>query len=292
MIPFFIIMTEKALDSCGPAGDFERLGRSNGGRFWYARDFMAVLGYESFPAFQKAINKAIGTCTTLEIPVVENFMQVERDVEGVPCADYKLTRFACYLIAMNGDTGKQQVAAAQAYFAGMAEVVRRIIEDSENVERVQIRDEITGREKSLGGVAKSAGVVSERYGLFQNAGYRGMYNMDYARLRAYKGVDASRSLLDFMGKQELAANLFRITETEAKIRKEGVRGQFALETAAEGVGRRVRNTMIETSGTYPEQLPITDDIRTVRSGLKKAHREFKKIDKPKKRLIPPSKPAI
>jgi len=183
---------------------------------------------------------------------------------------------------MNGDTGKPEVARAQAYFAAMVEVVRQIISNADDVARVQIRDEITHRERSLSGVAKQAGVLEERYGLFHNAGYRGMYNMDYSRLREYKGVDPTRSLLDFMGKQELAANLFRVTETEAKIRNEGVRGQIDLENAAHSVGRQVRQTMIATSGTHPENLPVAEDIRTVRSGLKKASREFKKIDKPKK----------
>jgi DNA-damage-inducible protein D len=280
MLPFFVLMNDLMHNPRAPGAQLEALAQERDGRrFWYARDLMAALGYESYSTFQKAINRGIGTCTTLDIPVAENFIQVQRLIDGDECADFELTRFACYLVAMNGDTQKPEVARAQAYFVAMAEVVRQIIASAENVERVQIRDEITQRERSLSGVAKSAGVIAERYGLFHNAGYRGMYNMDYTRLREYKGVDPSRSLLDFMGKQELAANLFRVTETEAKIKNEGVRGQPALERAAHDVGHRVRQTMIDTSGTYPENLAVAEDIKSVRSGLKKASREMKKIDK-------------
>jgi DNA-damage-inducible protein D len=262
--------------------EFERLGQANGNRFWYARDFMRLLGYDNFTSFKKAINKAIGTCTTLGIAVVDNFTQVQRTIGGITCEDFKLSRFSCYLVAMNGNTSNPEVASAQAYFAAAAEAVRQYIQNVDNVERVQIRDEMIDRERSLGGVVKSSGVSMEMYGLFHNAGYRGMYNMDYRKLRDFKGVDASRSLLDFMGKQELAANLFRITETEAKIRNEGVKGQVRLENAAHEVGKRVRNTMKETSGTYPEHLPIAEDIRDVRKGLKKASRIFEKLDGKKK----------
>jgi DNA-damage-inducible protein D len=264
--------------------EFERLGQANGNRYWYARDFMRLLGYDNFTSFKKAINKAIGTCTTLGIAVVDNFSQVQRTINGVACEDYKLSRFSCYLVAMNGNTSNPEVASAQAYFAAAAEAVRQYIQNAENVERVQIRDEMTDRERSLSGVAKSAGVSTEMYGLFHNAGYRGMYNKDYRELKNFKGVDASRSLLDFMGKQELAANLFRITETEAKIRNEGVRGQVRLENAAHEVGKRVRNTMKETSGTYPENLPIAGDIKDVRKGLKQTSRIFEKLDGKKKKV--------
>lgn len=270
-------MSEITIDDTGPSRSFEEIGEENGG-FWYARQFMGLMGYETFTAFQKAIGRAIAICTTLEISAAENFAQVQREVGGVKCDDYKLTRFACYLVAMNGDPNKPQVSAAQVYFASMAEAVRQVCSNPDSVVRVQIRDEITQRERSLSGVANAAGVIAERYGLFQNAGYRGMYNMDYSRLRDFKGVDGKRSLLDFMGKQEMAANLFRISETEAKIRNEHVRGQVALENAAESVGRTVRNTMQKTSGTSPEHLPIAADIKKVRSGLKKANRELKKID--------------
>jgi DNA-damage-inducible protein D len=258
---------------------FELAGKTNGGRHWSARNLAEMLGYENFSTFNKAINKAIGVCTTLGISVSENFKQIDEIVDGVSEHDFELTRFACYLTAMNADIGKSQVAKAQAYFAALADAVQEYIQNAENVERVQIRDDVSDRERSLSGVAKQAGLIPQKYGLFHNAGYRGMYNMDYAKLRARKGVDPSRSVLDFMGKQELAAQLFRLTETEAKIKNERVKGQQALENAAHQVGRKVRQTMIETSGTYPENLPIAKDIKHVRSALKQTNRQMVKLDR-------------
>ena len=259
--------------------NFETFGRANGATFWYASDLMRMLGYQTLASFRNAINRAMTACASLNIPVSENFRDEKRNVDGKVQIDWKLSRFACYLTAMNGDTKKPMVAKAQAYFATMAEGIRRYIQSVEDVERVAIRDDISEREKSLSGVAKSAGVTM--YGYFQNAGYRGMYNCNINDLRRIKGVPASRSPLDFMGKQELAANLFRITETEAKIANEGIRGQQRCESAATEVGRAVRRTMINTSGTRPETLAPADDLRDVQKGLKEAHREFKQIDMPK-----------
>lgn len=261
--------------------NFEDFGHENGGLKWFARDLMQMLGYESFTAFENAINKAIQACATLKIPILDNFVQVQREIDGRQVRDYKLSRFACYLTTMNGDVKKPQVAKAQAYFAAMAETVRRHLQDVEGVERLLIREEISERETSLADVAKSAGV--EHYPFFQNAGYRGLYNMNLGELRAHKGVDKRDCLLDFMGKEELAANLFRITQTEAKIRADQIRGQKALEDTAFAVGRKVRRTMYEISGTRPEHLRIAEDISLVKKGLKKAHKEFVKIDSPKRR---------
>lgn len=262
--------------------NFEDFGQINGGRKWYARDLMVMLGYESFSSFENAINKAIQACTTLKIPILENFTQIERELEGKATRDYKLSRFACYLTAMNGDTKKPQVARAQAYFAAMAETIQQHIQNAESVERLLIRDDISERERSLAGVAKGAGV--QYYSFFQNEGYRGMYNMTLGRLKAYKGVDSKACLLDFMGKEELAANLFRITQTEAKIKTERVRGQQALEAVAYQVGRKVRRTMEEISGTRPENLAPAQDIAAVKKGLKQAQKEFAKIDKTTKSI--------
>lgn len=259
---------------------FDKLCRKNGFTYWYARDFMEMLGYQTFASFQKAVHKAIAACTTLGIDVIDNFQQVEREINGKRERDYKLSRFACYLTAMNGDSKKPEVARAQAYFAAVAETFKRYIDQAEDVERVLIRDEISQHEKSLSGVAQQAGVVD--YHFFQNAGYRGLYNMNMSDLKSYKGLqgkDTKRSLLDFMGKQELAANLFRVTQTEAKLENEGIRGQKAAERAAEAVGRKVRETMIEISGDRPEELPLARDLKQVKSDIKASSKEFKKLDK-------------
>jgi DNA-damage-inducible protein D len=272
-------MTELALYFDSDGALFEQHGFSNGGRHWYARDFMQMLGYESYAGFRNAINRAVGTCTTLGIPVDENFLRFDREVEGRVVSDYKLSRFACYLVAMNGDVRKPHVAAAQAYFAGLAEAARQYIESAQEVERLGIRDEVTDRERSLSGVAKQAGV--ETYAFFQNSGYRGMYNMDLGRLKEFKGLpDHNRSLLDFMGKRELAGNLFRITETEATIKSQATRGQRAAEVVAYRVGERVRKEMMASDGTRPEDLPLERDIRDVHKELKQTARTLKKLDRP------------
>lgn len=260
--------------------NFENHAVDNGTVCWYASDLAGMLGYQSLDTFKKAINKAISACTALNIPVIENFQQVRRVVNGALIDDYKLTRFACYLATMNASPNKPQVAAAQTYFATLAESFSQYFQEAEGVERVLIRDEISEHEKTLSGVAKNAGV--QTYAFFQSAGYRGMYNMNLAQLRQRRRLPANQTPLDYMGKTELAGNLFRITQTEERIKNEGVRGQASLEKTAHLVGAKVRKTMIELSGTPPELLPVKEDIREVRKGLKTTQKEFKKIDTNKK----------
>lgn len=260
------------------AQGFEESGQDNGSRHWLASEFMTFLGYNDFSVFRKAINKAMAACAALNIPISDNFLDVRRTTDN-KVVDYKLTRFACYLSAMNADSKKPEVAKAQAYFAGLAEAVRQYVEaqEGEGIDRVIIRDKISEQEKTLSGVAHQAGV--ENYPFFQNAGYRGMYNMNLSRLRDLKGVPAGRSVLDFMGKRELAANLFRLSETEAAIKTDGVTGQQRLEATAESVGKRVRDTMITNSHDKPESLPVSEDIVEVRKQLKTSYKELKRIDK-------------
>lgn len=158
----------------------------------------------------------------------------------------------------------------------MAEAFRQHVQAADGVERVMIRSEVSERETALSSTASTHGV--QNYAFFQNAGYRGLYNLDLNQIRARKGVPSGRSPLDFMGKTELAANLFRLTQTEDKIREDNIRGQKNLERTAESIGRKVRDTIKSIGGTPPEQLPAASDIRKVRSGLKKAGKEYAKLD--------------
>ena len=259
--------------------NFNDIARQNEFTCWYAREYMYMLGYESFVSFKKAINKAMTTCMTIDIEVVDNFKQIKREINGKLESDFQLSRFACYLIAMNADNKKKEVARAQAFFAATAETIRRYVEDSEDVERVLIRDEVSTHEKSLSSVAKKAGVKDKGFALFQNAGYRGMYNMNLNALKSYKGMtQKSRTLLDFMGKDELAANLFRITQTELKMKNEATYGQHNSEITAESVGKKVRKTMLEISGVKPENMELSEDIRKVKTSLKFTHKGLRKID--------------
>lgn len=280
-----LVTDENTSKDAASGDDFEVFGHDNGHRFWWESDLRRLLGYDQGKGWDKASGRAIAACTALGIPVQENFEHTTRDIDDEPVSDCKLSRFACYLIAMNGDPRKPEVARAQAYFASFAEAARQMSLQLDGVERVVVRDEMVDREKSLSSVAAGAGVV--QYSLFQNAGYRGLYNMNLSQLKALKGVASDRSLLDFMGKEELAANLFRITQTEAKIRKDKVRGQHNLESTAENVGKHVRNTIREIGGTMPERLPPAQDLKAVKSGLKQTHRELKKLDK--KRQLPKGK---
>lgn len=252
--------------------NFEDLSADNGFHFWLASKLMEVLGYSDIVNVKNAkpIQRALTACNTLGIPIQENFEFLENDM--------KLTRFACYLVAMNADPKKPQVAAAQAYFAAIAEQFSYYAQDNEAVDRVVTRDEITQQEKSLSSVAQQSGVSS--YPLFQNAGYRGMYNMDLRNLRKIRGVPEKRSPLDFMGATESAANLLRIRLTEEKIKAEDRYGQSELESAASDIGQEVRNLLKRTIKKYPEELPPAPDIHNIKNGLKQANKGFRAIDKP------------
>jgi DNA-damage-inducible protein D len=255
---------------------FESYAKSNGFKYWLASHLLECLGYSTMAPILKAVNNALAACAALGIPINENFQEVSSPEHP---KDWKLSRFACYLTVMNGDSRNPKVASAQTYFITMAEAFRQYVQEAEDVERVLIRGELSDREKALSGTASAHGV--EHYPFFQNAGYRGMYNMDMAQVRLRKGVPGGRSPLDFMGKTELAANLFRITQTDEKIRNDGVHGQKPLERTAEQVGRKVRDTMISLSGTRPEALPAAPDIKSVQKGLKRSQKEYLKLDAPR-----------
>lgn len=255
---------------------FEDFKNQNGITYWWASEFMLMLGYVDMLSFKKVIDRATKAFISLNIDYLDNIIRVTRDIDGRSQTDYKLTRFACYLIAMNGDPKKPEVAMIQAYFATQTRQFELYIEKQSDVDRLLIRDEIKEGNKSLNSAALSAGV--EDYAKFTNAGYRGMYNMLNVQLARKRGVEKSK-LFETMGRTELAANLFRITQTEERIKLKSIRGQEALEGTHFAVGREVRDIIIKNTGRKPEQLPQERQIPEVKKTLKSEFREMKKIDK-------------
>ena len=252
---------------------FEDLGEPNGATYWREDDLRVALGYVSDTSFSKAITRAKQACLAVGIDIEDHFV---RDPEG----QHLLTRFACYLVAMNGDSRKPEVASAQAYFAAIAETFQNHLEAAVGIDRVLIREEIVDGQKSLASTASQHGL--KNFAFFADKGYRGMYNMSLARLCEFKGTK-KKEFINRMGKVEMAAHLFRITQTDEKIKKHDIRGQQRLEKTAFDVGQIVRKTMIDLSGTTPESLPVTENVRDVRKKLKGASKKLKALDNPKKK---------
>jgi len=257
---------------------FEKLSHENGVRFWYAREYMEALGYEKWSEFKnKALNRAMQACLQSNIAIEDNFTSCKRTVKGHQVDDYKLSRFACLVIALNGNPKNKAVAQAQTYFTSLAEWIHGAAFSFESADRIIARNEISDRERTLSSAASRRGVTS--FGAFQNAGYRGMYNMDLWELKQIRGLeDDKRPLLDFMGRDELAGNLFRLSLTEGRLEKDNVRGQAQAEYVAEDVGKSVREMMIKETGKRPESLPVVEDIALVKRGLKQANKELPKGD--------------
>lgn len=258
---------------------FEDSSHQNGMLYWYASDLLKMLGYSEFSISNQAIQKAFQICSTTGIDASENIVQINRDIDGSGKLkkDFKLSRFACYLVSMNADIKKPNVAKFQAYFARFAETLENYIRNQNDIERVTLRQEITDQEKSLASTVKMAGI--QNYALFQNKGYLGLYNMNLSRIKSLKGIPDKKTPFDFMGAEELGANIFRITQTDAKIKRENVQGQNNLEKTAFEVGQSVRNTIKTLGGTMPEDLPTYEDIKKVKADIKKTNKIFAKQDK-------------
>lgn len=238
---------------------FEDSGRENGFRYWLAHEFMRTLGYETWASFQSVITKAMGSCAKLGMDPTEAFFPdsfVGED--GREQKTYKLTRFACLLITVHGDSKKDEVAQAKAALAAIAEqLISQKIKDHD-LGRIETREDLKFAEKQLAGAAQEAGLQDGDFGLFKDAGFRGMYNMSLKQLVVRKGADASKTLYDFMGLEELAGNLFRVTQTAARIKSTGTRGRDPLMRTAKEVGSEVRQMMKRNSGIAPEELPVSE----------------------------------
>tara|TARA_R100000365_G_C2744888_1_gene73635 strand:+ start:1805 stop:2674 length:870 start_codon:yes stop_codon:yes gene_type:complete len=267
---------------------FEDLAQQNGVRFWDAREFMTALGYDTWSSFQQVINRSMASCAQLGVDISEVFIPFQFIEGDKPVSSYKLTRFACLLVAMHADSKKPQVAQAKVALAGLADALIAQQLDSSVLERIEIREELKHGEGIMSGAAKAAGLANQEYGIFKDAGIRGMYNMSLAKLVSFKGADPKKTLYDFMGKTELAANLFRVTQTAERITNLNLKGLKDVTDTARGVGAEVRGVMLRSSGTAPENLPLEEDINTVKRKLKTTHKEMHKLDntQPKSKATP------
>ena len=249
---------------------FERIKHINeyGQEFWYARELARVLEYKDFRNFEQIIFKAMDACKNSGNDITDHFGEVTEMVEigsnaqrGFP--SYMLSRYACYLIVMNADPRKQVVAVGQTYFAVKTRQ-QELVDDydrlTEEQKRLAIRNEIKTHNKSLAEAAQMAGVeTSLDYATFQNYGYMGLYGGLKAQdIKRRKGLKKSQDILDHMGSTELAANLFRATQTDEKLRRENIQGKDAANQTHFEVGAKVRQTIAELGGTMPEDLPTPE----------------------------------
>ena len=248
---------------------FEDFQHRNWMIFWRASEFMLMLWYEDMKIFEKVIQKAIKTLTNLDIDVFDNIQKKENN--GI--SDYKLSRYACYIVAMNWDSKKPQVAACQNYFAQQTRKFEIMLEDPE---RLSIRTEFAEGYKSLSKTVKHNGVSD--YAKFNQAWFSALYNMENYKLAEKRGI-AKDKLYDYMGRTELAANLFRVTQTEERIKNKNLYWQRQLEQAHASVGKEVREFIIQNTWIRPENLQQEMPLPEMRTWLKKAHKELKSKDK-------------
>lgn len=261
---------------------FESIKHINeyGNEFWYARELQNALEYTEWRNFSKVIDKAITACENSENEVSDHFVEVNKIVEAgatsKPIEDYELSRYACYLIVQNADPRKKVIALGQTYFAvktRQQELIENFDDLSEDKKRLAIRNEMKTHNKSLAEAAKMAGISEPRdYAIFQNKGYQGLYGgLGRKEIHARKGLKKNQNILDHMGSTELAANLFRATQTDEKLRRENISGKEAANQTHYEVGKKVRQTIAELGGTMPEDLP------TPQKSIKQIEREQKKL---------------
>lgn len=257
-----------------------------GNEYWFARELQMILQYAKWENFHKVIKTAQIACKISQQSVEDCFPEVRKSIisgkgKRSEIIDYKLNRYACYLIVMNGDPRKEVIALGQTYFAvktrqqELAELYDRLSEDEK---RLFIRGDIKQKNMLLAEAAHKAGIITnQEYATFQDAGYRGLYGGMTARdIAEHKGLQNGEEILDYMGGTELAANLFRITQTEEKMRREGTATPAAANAAHYQVGKAVRDTIESLGGTMPEELPSPD------KSIRELEAEQRKQIKPKK----------
>ena len=275
----------------------------NGNEFWSARDLQKPLGYEKWENFSKVIDRAILACDTAGFAVNDHFPVVGKIVEmpskpkkdeadfGFPdvrktkkIIDYNLTRYACYLIVQNGDPRKEQIALGQTYFA--IQTYRQELNDkynqlAEEKKRLLLRGDIKQMNQLLVEAAKGAGIISnEEYAIFQNRGYQGLYGgLSVADIHYKKQLGEKDKILDFMGSEEMIANLFRISQTQSKISRENIKNKELASFVHFTVGKEVREAIMRLGGVMPENLPTPQKsiIELEKEAIKKLKEQNKII---------------
>ncbi len=246
--------------------------------FWYARELMPILQYSNWQNFEKIIGKAKISCENSDISVCDHFIDINKTIKMPKGAektikDYKLTRYACYLIAQNGDSRKKVIALAQTYFAVQTrkqEITEKEYSSlTEDEKRFYQRNLTRKGNYSLNQAAKNAGV--KNFDKFHNSGYKGLYNGETADdIAKRKGLRYREDILDNMGSDELVANLFRISQTEQKLKRDNIKTEKDANKTHYDVGAKIRKTIKELGGIMPEELP------TPEKSLKQLEKESKK----------------
>ena len=262
----------------------------NGIEFWYARELSPVLDYTKWENFNKVIDKAMLSCQNSGFECADHFLEVRKMVQlgsgsERKVKDYELSRYACYLIVQNGDPRKETIALGQNYFAIQTrrqEIADAFNELDEDKKRLVIRGEVTSWNAMLAEAANQAGITDQlEYAQFQNAGYMGLYGgLTAADIHKRKKLKKSEKILDHMGSEELGANLFRITQTEAKLRREQPQGLEMASGIHYQVGQTVREAIAKNEGTMPEDLPTPE-----KSIAEIGKEQLKKLKEKKEPLI-------
>ena len=257
---------------------FESLKQNNehGAEYWSARDLQPLLGYSQWRRFEQAVDRAKSSCATSGNNPEHHFAGAGKPITGGKGAvqvvdDYHLSRFACYLIAQNGDPRKPEIAHAQKYFAVQARRQELSDQAAADMERLELRKQTAEEFKALSGAAQDAGVQSKMFGVFHDAGYKGLYGgLGRDAIKQRKAIPDKDNLLDRMNATELAANQFRMTQTRDKLARERVGNQAQAIRAHEVVGKEVRDAIKRIGGTLPENIPPAEHIKEVEKRLKSA----------------------
>ena len=258
---------------------FESIKHINeyGKEYWYARELQVALEYKEWRKFSGVMDKAMDACNNSNINVLDHFAQADKMVEIGSGAkrkqvDYELSRYACYLIVQNADARKKVVALGQTYFA--VQTRKQELSEKEYVNLTEEEKRFTQRDLtkkgnySLNQTAKNCGV--KNFDKFHNAGYKGLYNGETANdIAKRKKLRYREDILDNMGSEELAANLFRITQTEAKLKKDNISSEDDANQTHYNIGKNIRDVIIKNGGTMPEKLP------TPKKSLKELEKEKK-----------------